>query len=635
MDNSSKGCSGTKQLGTFSCATCIVGATKISGQPASALLVTAVAVSSEVVEVSAIFEGASDVILEALRPDGTWASIGYFKDGYFFNPAVPVSYLQGVYSIHLRIRDLPSTEFIYPVSQIITSVSSVMNDDGSVFVKGATTLHKGIVEAFTVEGWKGIGRVENSEFVNPAVPQNYLTSSGTLRIRVGIDNTELRTDFIDSTLDFPHPRTVLIRPMMPAAQEQVLMSWRLQKADYQPTGYFVPAGAEVKVWVSGSVEDLTLLVGIQGIADWRDPSNSVSMRPTKLRHGENIITDAIGGAIHIRNLSEVGAARVVFSGGAIPIPYYVNGVTSAEQWVKMLKASQASQVHEVELVGEHVVIAALLETALKFTGVDPADAVDSHERVLSIEAEVAGLDGSKPEHTRSRLLIYAVESYTAYPPHATSGYIGLPHNPVVGQYSQALIGGQAANLWVTLHEYGHHHQNPTNGIPSISEMSVNIYALAVGRVFDNEYSENLPTRWPDTQKWLALPNEEKVFHEGPDPMAIYEQLRLGLGESFLPDWDRYIRENPCLLADTKRLVLSASIVANYNLALFFYAWGLLKDSDTEIWEAVADLKLEFPPVLLFNIRPYQELVEGLPAEALTPVEPQVWTDYGPKRKFAH
>ncbi|RXT89827.1 hypothetical protein B1F69_16850 [Pseudomonas syringae] len=392
--------------------------------------------------------------------------------------------------------------------------------------------------------------------------------------------------------------------MQDAAAEQAAMSWRIRKADYQPTGYFALAGQEFEVRVWGNVDNLTLLVGTQGLADRDDPSEqSENMRARPLTRGINIIRDPLGGAIHIRNLigSRPGVARVIFGSGAIPMPYYVNGITTT-QWRKMLLLTKAP---EVELVGTHIVVAAFRSTALKFSDVEPSAIVHSHEEVMRLEAEVSGFDGSAPIHTRSRLLIYAVEGSASKIPHATTGCIALPYREAIGEFNEALLGGLAAERWVTLHEYGHHYQTSYNSYGLFGEITVNLYALAVGRHYINEYTYVLPDRWNGTVNWLALPRTEKIYGAPEsDPLAMFEQLRKGLGEDFLPDWHRYIREHPGEALGLKYFVLTASIAAKRNLTEFFADWGLLKLTDTDVWIAVNALGFPYPSQRLAAIRPY-------------------------------
>jgi hypothetical protein len=432
-----------------------------------------------------------------------------------------------------------------------------------------------------------------------------------MRVRVRSGET-FTSKSVDSDLGFPHSRSILIVPRKETASSNAnRFCWRHHKADYQPTGYFLPPRSFVYVWACGNVENLTLLVGTQGMADGDDPLNqSETMRPIQIGYGQTISTDMFGGMIHVRSVAgeHAGPARIILGKEAIPIAYYVRGTTSIAQWRHMLRESKAP---EVEWVGEHVVVAAFRSTALRRFYNDPAQVVDSHERVLDLQADIAGFDGSAPIHSRSDLLIYAVEGRGSGPPHATTGYISIPYSGGVGGYADALVGGNAGNHWVILHEYGHHFQNQVNSFGPFVEVNVNLYSLAVARFMRNEYTDKLPQRWPATQAWLARPRDEKDFSaNAPDPMCIFEQLRLGLGAEFLRSWDRYVRVTAGQLPDgLKGLIISACIVAHYDLGEFFADWGVLKPKHSDIWQAIEELGLPRPPMQLTEVRPYTDLAQ--------------------------
>lgn len=588
----------------FICGTSIEDSEPQATQAVSIVAVDITAVSDDRVEVIVMVYGANGATVEALRADGTWASIGSVAMG-ILNPDVPASYLVDPDHIRLRVAGFPGSDTTFRVRPILTRLSSHKNNDGSLSVSGSTTMQSGLVEAFSDSEWKGIGIVSGGVFSNPAVPSAYLHTADTLRVRICGHDKNICSYALDSTLEFPQLRSLLIRPMQDAAAEQAERSWLLRKADYQPTGYYAPAGQEIEVRAWGNVDNLTLLVGTQGMADRNNPSEqSENMRATPLNRVVNTIRDPLGGAIHIRKLAgpRSGAARVTFGPGAIPMPYYVNGVTTQTQWRSMLLLTNAP---EVELAGTHMVIAALLSTALKFSNVDPSAIVHSHEEVMRLEAELSGLNGSATVHKRSDLLLYAVESRSSFSPYATTGIVGLPYMEHIGEYNEALLGGLAAERWVTLHEYGHHYQTSYNSYGPFREVTVNLYALAVGRHYINEYTYVFPERWLGTVNWLALPRTEKIYGAPEsDPLAMFEQLRKGLGEDFLPDWHRYIREHPGEALGLKYFVLTASIAAKRNLTEFFADWGLLKLTDTDVWIAVNALGFPYPSQRLAAIRPY-------------------------------
>lgn len=564
------------------------------------------AVSLTQIAVYAVVKPYPNAQIETRTPSGNWASIGYVDStGVFEHPGVPLYYCINRAHIKIRVKDLPETENTYPIRPSITALISELSDDNCVNIRGEGTQPYARWEAQRPGGtWVEIGTSDDQGcFSRSGLTDYYRFNSDTMRVR--IDSGAATSQVIDSTLEFPHPRTLLIQSTMSAADDAKLRDWGIQHADYQPTGYFAPANTDIEVLVSGNVDDVTLFVGIPGMVDRDNPSNNApDPRLTRLVRGRNIIRDPLGGIMHVRNLvgKHNSSTRIVIGGTAVPVPYYVQGFTSASQWLKMLNISTDK---EVELFNGRTVIAVQRAVALLYTDIDPAATLDAHELVLKTEAQRSGLDGSSLMHSRSSLPLYAVQNASPYP-HATHGYIAIPWQPVRSVYNDALIGAKTANSWVTLHEYGHHFQNHTNNWGPMVEVSVNNYALAVNLVTPNEYTNELPSRWPATQKWLALPRSEKdnPSYPDPDPMALYEQLRKGLGEGYLPSWDRYIRENPTPSPDVSSFVLSATIAAGYNLADFFADWGILKDTDTDTWNAVHKLGLPVPPVNLTEIRPY-------------------------------
>ncbi|MFI6578147.1 M60 family metallopeptidase, partial [Nocardiopsis sp. NPDC050513] len=549
-------------------------------------------------------------------PDGRWASIGDFRqDGSFLNPNVPPSYMWKEDTLRLRVhRDglsFPPHQEIR-VRPPLGEVSAVRDSEGRLRVSARGGPEGARLQAQWPDGrWASIGDFrQDGSFLNPNVPPSYMWNEDTLRLRVHGNGRTF--DEVEATVDFPQPRILEIGPSPTAAAERTRLQQRLYYADYQPTGYYAPAGQGITITVYGGASRLEALIGTQGLADRDDPARqSPSMRATPLKPGDNKITDPYGGVVHIRHTTESGDGDAVWmtvSGNAQPVPYFVKGRTSAAQWHTMLGSSRAP---EVEMVSDSVVIAALLSTARAVKDTDPGRTVAAHDELLSVQEDISGLDGSSALHARPRLRIYAVESRSSYNPHATTGYIGLPHGPADGYSMRALLTEEALNSWVMLHEYGHHFQQDTTygGPEGLIEVSVNLYSLAVGRKHRNEYTDVFPQRWTATQAYLSRPRSQKSFRSDQvDTMAIFEQLRLGLGEDFLREWHRHVRAEHCGTASDherkKCFVRSASVTARLDLTDFFADWGLLKESEEDIWAAVRSLGLGTPATDMTKLEPY-------------------------------
>jgi hypothetical protein len=495
---------------------------------------------------------------------------------------------------------LQSPSLALDVGPTIETFSLRFRQGTNIDVRGSTSARGGLVHALTTEGWKAIADVQSDgTFSNPNLPESYLTAHNTLTIRVEHNGT---SHPVTATNHFVHSRSLSIYPTATKPQDQQFYQWRLQWADYQPTGYWIPAQTRVPIWLEGDDQQVTAYIGTQGLAEMNDRSRQTeNMRAISLKRGENLLPLDPGGALHISNNGR-SACRVIIGPEATPLAFFRLHHTDPADWYQMLERSQRLPV---QLVGDRVAITCHTDTYRRHAHADVGEIVRSHEEVLSIEAQAAGLDGSAPLHTRSTMWIHAVEAASSLPPHATTGYIGLPHASAPGNpYMEALVGGVAHNRWVTLHEYGHHFQNRTNTVsPQFDENTVNIYSLAVHRLHRNEYTDVFPTRWPALQAWLARPRPQKNYMESPDTQAIFEQLRLEFGPNFLINWDRYAREHPSANNDLTNFATSLSRVAGRNLAHFFADWGVIRENDA-VWQALHALSLPHAPDSLTRRMPY-------------------------------
>lgn len=489
-----------------------------------------------------------------------------------------------------------------PLSDTLFFTSLSLRIGKTVDVRGSTSASGGVVELLSDGTWKGIASVApNGTFHNNDVPQAYLMGKNILaRVR----NNGFTSQMLCATDAFVHPRSISVHTTANKAEDQNFYNWNIQWADYQPSGYWIPPFTLFNIWVIGDDIEGFVCIGTQGLAEKRDRSKQTeNMLELALTKGQNLFTSGPnGGALHFRNNGSTNF-RVLLGPQTEPIPYFVLGQTPPDDWHRMLKESDP--MTQVELVGNHVVIAAYADTYRRYAPGDVGEIVRSHEKALEIEAEAAGLDGSLPIHSKSKMWIYAVESMSSFNPHASTGYIALPHGTDPNsEYMYSLIGGQAHQRWVTLHEYGHHFQSRMNSVsPLFNEVSVNIYAAAVARRHKNDHVDVFRQRWPAIKKWLAKPREEKEFLNAPDHYALFEQLRVAFGTSFLTDWNRTTRENPPAQCTLITLTSSLCRAARCNLANFFADWGVIKERDAT-WQALQDLGLPLPPAGLIDHEPY-------------------------------
>ncbi|MFK0203671.1 M60 family metallopeptidase [Streptomyces lavendulae] len=560
------------------------------------------------------------------RTDGTWAwdGIGDIKaDGSFSNPDTPTDYLFDANTLRVRVGH--NGRYSSPVDVSLAPVLTEMRatrTDGRISASGQGSPAGAHVQAYRrrTDGtwaWDSIGDIKaDGSFSNPDTPTDYLFDANTLRVRAGHNGRY--SSPVDATIGFPQSRVAVLAPQVPARMERSRLQQRQEFADYQPTGFFAPRSAQVSITVEGiPTGTLQAVIGTQGLADRDRPSTeqSPSMRVTELGVGENTVADAFGGIIHIRYTSSNagGPVRITLGPSTVPIAYYAAGRTSPADWRTMLETSSAP---EVEMVSDSVVVTALRQTALGFRYADPAATLADHEKVFAAEFDISGMDGSLPLHERPRLRLYAVESAGNRNPHsAYPGYIGWPHD----SWAPMALTSGVLNSWGMWHEYGHHMQQEDTFLDTL-EVTVNTYSLAVARRGNrHDYTDELPRRWPGTRAWLARPPQDKSYSDASDPMAMFDQLRRGLGSVFLKNLHKYVRAYaPSAQRDTDSdgtrkhfFLLSACEVAGLDLSDFFTTWGFLKESGTR--SAIAGLRLPRPARDISGIEPYVTTEDLVPA----------------------
>ncbi|WP_459206920.1 M60 family metallopeptidase [Pseudomonas sp. MLB6B] len=542
------------------------------------------------------------------QADGNMHELGMIRQGSFFLPALATSVI-GRSGLALFVDGVNLSFETKPVIETLSlRIDMVKTEDGEKKVaemRGSTSARSGVVEAYSDGVWKGVGAVNSDgTFNNPNVPLSYLQTPDSILVRVKdqlISEPVLANDY------FVHSRSIEFFPTATQADDQVFYHWRQQRAQYQPTGYWIPDGIRVTLWLEGDDSVVLAYVGTQGMAREEDRSQQTdNMRITQLKRGYNTLPLDQGGVLHISNTGR-SACRIIIGPEAIPIPFYRLMQTPPPDWDRM-RGHESKR--PVQMVGKQVVISCYPDTYKLFAHDDVGEIVRSHEDVIAMETEAAGFKVNDPQaiHRESNTWLYAVESSSSAVPHATTGYIGLPHRTQPGnEYMLALVGGKARNLWVTLHEYGHHFQTKLNSVSPFSEVSVNIYALAVSRQHKNQYSDVFPGRWSSLHQWLRQ-SSDKEFITSPDTHAIFEQLRLHYGNNFLPNWDRRCRElaqsNPGYPSDLTHFATSLSQLAGQNLANFFVSWGVIKSGDS-VWQTLQALNLPDAPASMIDIVPYQ------------------------------
>ncbi|MGF1425601.1 M60 family metallopeptidase [Kitasatospora sp. LaBMicrA B282] len=399
---------------------------------------------------------------------------------------------------------------------------------------------------------------------------------------------------------FPQSRTRTFPALPTSAAERDRLQTDLALADVQPTGFCLRANRPARVTVSGGSPGATveLQVGTWALVDPYSrtgygtyTASQAPPRSYRLTVGDNTISDPAGGILYVRHTANSPAAASAVTvtlddgPGVQPIPQYDRQSTTNAQWQGMLGATTAAG--PVELVGDHVVIAGMQESALRYAGESQDDLLDTYEKILRAEDDLCGLDGSSARDTRSPLRFFAVESPSRTNPNATYYRIAMPSNRNGVLFSAT----EAANDWGLFHEFGHQHQQrwtwgEDQDTNNVVEVTVNIYSMAADRQF-----AHTTDGWADETTWAPgrdyLAQSARRFATAPNKVQfdMFAQLDKAFGPTFYPQLHRRMRADRPNLADTDQqmrwFTVTASQIAGVDLTDYFAdRWAVPLDRGT-------------------------------------------------------
>jgi hypothetical protein len=180
------------------------------------------------------------------------------------------------------------------------------------------------------------------------------------------------------------------------------------------------------------------------------------------------------------------------------------------------------------------------------------------------------------------------------------------------------VEGLRMRGWGIYHELGHQHQQITYKPSSLTEVTVNIYSLAVNAVFATKYGQQPRLHAPDAKTgltpWQSAPGKLRspgvtygTTFDAYEKLVMFEQLRLAFGDAFWPNLHKLVRVERPYASDytdevlrLRNLVVLSSRTAGHDLSDFFRAWGV--PVDAEATAQLAALQLTLPPVDPSTIR---------------------------------
>ncbi|UNK21087.1 M60 family metallopeptidase [Paenibacillus sp. N3/727] len=345
---------------------------------------------------------------------------------------------------------------------------------------------------------------------------------------------------------------------------------------YQPTGLYANANEQIVIEVSGD-KPITAIIGTHR----HDNEWAISY---PLQAGINTISSPNGGLLSFDNSNNEGSINVNVVSGGSPVPFFVLGKNTKEDWQAMMSAYPNAP--SVVLQSEKALLVFTYASVQNhILNQDPVPVLQTYDTFIGAQDNISGLSNSDsdPRHRLDKHLIGVIEqpTYTggAY---AYASWDGAIMPTSTGANADALDLTRMG--WGQYHEAGHLRQQGPWTWDEMTEVTVNLYSLAAKKVLK-------PTEPARSQgEYLAafsfVDQPTKNFTDSKSKLEMLWQLNLAFGDNFYPELHRLYREmaktDLPTTDDQKKqaFILNTSKVAHYNLTPFFDKWGLSATDDT-------------------------------------------------------
>ncbi|MDE7549259.1 putative mucin/carbohydrate-binding domain-containing protein [Bacillus tropicus] len=360
------------------------------------------------------------------------------------------------------------------------------------------------------------------------------------------------------------------------------VTWKLSANE--PTGIYAEPNEEITIDIKGT-QSIQAFIGTRSY-DEEDPEEF------DLKPGKNVISSPRGGILYFYNMNNEGEVTASVTNGGSHFPLFILGKHTKKDWDEMLK--KYKDPYAVELKGERSLITASPSSIQKFMqNTNPLELMKLHDKIIRIENAVAGLseDGvgvaKSPNHYVQFVekrnpdeddFMFATNYHTGYIPSAMNRVLDIEVLEKDG--------------WGPWHEVGHLHQQAPWKWSKVSEVTVNIYSLAVQKALGNRLE--MDGHYKDSFEYLEKPKAERDIDDI-NPLTMFWQLNVAYGEHFYPRLHQAYRllpqsEMPASDEEKKQMfVYMTSKVAGQNLIPFFEEWGLTPNDD--IREKIEKLNL--------------------------------------------
>ncbi|MFD9940800.1 M60 family metallopeptidase [Nonomuraea sp. NPDC059023] len=370
-------------------------------------------------------------------------------------------------------------------------------------------------------------------------------------------------------------RTVVVRGRVAAESERLRLQQALRTTDFHHTGVYLPAAAKLIVEVT-TKDGLAPTLHV-GAPDTHPDIAYKNPRAYPLTSGVNTVEDAGGGMVYLSMIGAGEQARVRFVSGGLDAPVFRLGRTTEADFQAQL--DRLAGVPQAELVSGRAIVTVTREGILQWREQDHAAHLRLLESIIDAHAAISGLRASE----RAPLPFHLVEAPrmpTGAGAYATHGWTAYPRT-----YLDRLltVEGLRTRGWGVYHELGHQHQQMAYKPGDLTEVTVNIYALAAQRALGQQSNLTKPdaktglTPYQSAQPKLPVADFTKLGAF--EKLVPFRQLELAFTEEFWPRLHRLVRaENPPSdwTETAKRwgyLAVYTSRIAGRDLSGFWTRWG--------------------------------------------------------------
>ncbi|AMM20417.1 hypothetical protein AX769_09970 [Frondihabitans sp. PAMC 28766] len=398
--------------------------------------------------------------------------------------------------------------------------------------------------------------------------------------------------------------------------------------DLQPTGRFVKAGQKLTVDVPAGSEGLEMAIGLYGVHSSQNAGKDVGMKTTALKPGVTQVTAAVDGMVYLENRAGATDAVVEIAGGQ-PVPTWVEDETTRADFDRQLEAWKTAPY--VEVVSDRILVdfqASVGRPGLSGATKSVDALIDRWDTAVEVSNDTYGLT----ENATGRAHKHGQRMYISNPD-TGAGYASATNDRITFQNdtnaAKELIeyGLAKKNHWGFYHEVGHTYQPPEMRWSGMTEVTVNVSALAVQEAL------GIPNRLDEegTRQRLAKFRETPVAERDHNKIGdlfvqvlMFDQLRRSFGDGFYPKLAQEWRVEKALgeqlpsddLGLKQHFALTTSKVADRDLTPFYEQWGIPLTADTRA-------ELAKLPALQYEIWNYHDratdVVENRVADYVVPV----------------